>query len=248
MSNVFSDQMEQDYYDELFMQDTAKIIDTELLEDLKASQELEIDEKWLQDLKQHTTKRLGFKKNSRRVIHWTKRIGRIAAIFFLTVCILFSGIYMTVDAARETINNFLLGKSNRRNATVFPTYFDAEAYPLIPLGWTGPICPTWVPDDYRLSSSGTQLDQYWWLIYNRKEDISHSICIYIWDNSYKPNIDIESYNIVSENTVQGVPVSVYQDPKHDYYSLIMVKNDFTIQLVGSISYANIVEIAEKILF
>ena len=93
MSNVFSGQMEQDYYDELFMQDTAKIIDAELLDDLKASQELEIDEKWLQDLKQHTTKRLGFKKNFRRVIHWTKRIGRIAAIFFLTVCILFGGIY-----------------------------------------------------------------------------------------------------------------------------------------------------------
>ena len=248
MSNVFSDQMEQDYYDELFMQDAAKIIDAELLDDLKASQELEIDEKWLQDLKQHTTKRLGFKKNSRRVIHWTKRIGRIAAIFFLTVCILFSGIYMTVDAARETINNFLLGKSNRRNATVFPTYFDAEAYPLIPLGWTGPICPTWVPDDYRLSSSGTQLDRYWWLIYNRKENISHSICIYIWDSTYQPNIDIESYEIVYENSIQGVPATVYHDTKNDYYTLIMVKNDCTIQIVGSISYANIIEIAEKFVF
>ena len=248
MSNVFSDQMEQDYYDELFMQDAAKIIDAELLDELRASQEQEIDEKWLQDLKHRTTKRLGFKTISRQVIRCTKRIGRIAAIFFLTVCILFGGIYMTVDAARETINNFLLGKSNRRNATVFPTYFDAEAYPLIPLDWTGPICPTWVPDDYRLSSSGTQLDRYWWLIYNRKEDISHSICIYIWDNSFKPYIDIESYNLIDEYSIQGVPVTVYQDPKHDYYSLIMVKNDFTIQIVGSISHANILEIAEKIVF
>lgn len=248
MSNVFSEHMEQDYYDELFMQDAARMIDAELLEDLKASQELEIDEKWLQDLEQRTSKRLRFKTISRRVIRSTRRIGRIAAIFFLIICILFGGIYMTVDAARETINNFLLGKSNRRNATVFPTYFDAEAYPLIPIDWTGPICPTWMPDEYLLFSSGTKLDRYWWLIYNRKENISHSICIYIWDSTYKPYINIESYELVADNSVQEVPATIYHDTKNAIYSLIMVKNDFTIQIVGSISYADIVEIAEKIIF
>lgn len=248
MSNVFSEHMEQDYYDELFMQDAARMIDAELLEDLKASQELEIDEKWLEALKQRTTKRLGFKKISHRVIRCTSRIGRIAAIFFLIVCILFGGIYMTVDAARETINNFLLGKSNRRNATVFPAFLSEEAYALIPLDWTGPIFPTWMPDEYQLASSGTQLDQYWWLVYHTRETILQSICIYIWDNSYKPFIDIESYELVAEHTIQEVPATIYHDPKHDFHSLIMLKNDFTIQIIGTISSDEIVEIAEKLVF
>lgn len=247
MSNVFSDQMEQDYYDELFMQDAAKIIDAELLDELRASQEQEIDEKWLEDLKQRTTKRLGIKTISRRVIRCTKRIGRIAAIFFLTVCILFGGIYMTVGAA-ETINNFLLGKSNHRNATVFPSFLSEEAYALIPLDWTGPVFPTWMPDGYLLASSGTQLNRYWWLIYNRKENISHSICIYIWDSTYKPYIDIESYELVAEHTIQNVPATIYYDPKHDVHSLIMTKNDFTFQIIGTIGSDIIEEIAEKLVF
>ena len=158
MSNVFSEHMEQDYYDELFMQDAARMIDAELLEDLKASQELEIDEKWLEALKQRTTKRLGFKKISHRVIRCTSRIGRIAAIFFLIVCILFGGIYMTVDAARETINNFLLGRVNRKNAVVLPDLLNTEAYPMIPVDWTCSVYPSWVPDGYSLVASGNQLE------------------------------------------------------------------------------------------
>lgn len=248
MSNVFSEQMEQDYYDELFMQDTAKIVDAALLEDLKASQELEIDEKWLQNLKQNTTKRLGFRKVFWQAVRCTKRIGRVAAIFFLTVCIVFGSIYMTVDAARETINNFLLGKANHSTAIVFPASLDEEAYALIPLDWTGPVYATWMPDGYKLASSGTQSDQYWWLVYNNKENIMQSICIYIWDNNYKPIIDVESYELVAENTIHGVPAAVYQDPKHDFHSLIMTKNDYTIQIIGTTNYSNIVEIAEQFIF
>lgn len=248
MSNVFSEQMEQDYYDELFMQDAAKMVDAGLLDDLKASQDLEVDEKWLQNLKRNTTKRLGFKKVFWRTIRCTKRIGRIAAIFFLTVCIVFGSIYMTVDAARETINNFLLGKANHKNAIISPAFLDEEAYALIPLDWTGPVYATWMPDGYKLASSGTQSDQYWWLVYNVKENIMQSICIYIWDNNYKPIIDVESYEIVSESTILEVPATVFHDTKHDVYTLIMIKNNLTIQIIGTINHANIVEIAEKLVF
>lgn len=248
MSSVFSDQMEQDYYDERFMQDVAKRIDTELLEEMEAAQTQDIDEEWLTDLKRRSIRTIRFKKYLKGVLTVTKRVGRIAAIFFLTFCLLFSSIYLTVDAARETINNFFLGKTNSRNAIVLPIYLHEEDYVLIPIDWTCPIYPTWIPDEYHLAASGTELDRYWWLAYHPKGTIKQSICIYIWDDTFTPSIDIESYEIVAENTVQGVPATIYYDSKHDFHSLIMVKDDWTIQIIGNIDYVDIVEIAEKMVF
>ena len=99
-----------------------------------------------------------------------------------------------------------------------------------------------------MAASGTQLDRYWWLVYNPPESILHSICIYIWDNTYKPAIDMESYEVVDNYTIQGVPATVFHDPKNGLYSLIMVKNDYTIQIAGGVAYTDILQIAESMEF
>ena len=59
---------------------------------------------------------------------------------------------------------------------------------------------------------------------------------------------MESYEVVEENTIQGVPAPVFYDAKANLYSLIMVKNDYTIQILGYISYTDILQIAESIEF
>ena len=170
------------------------------------------------------------------------------AVFFLVVCLLLGTVYVTVDAAREKINNYFFGSMNSRNAIVLPAYMNAEDYVLIPYGWTCPIYPTWIPEDFSLISSGGELDRYWSLTYHQPENVLRSLCIYIWRSSYKPAIDVESYEIVSDGMVQGVSATVFYDPKNDYHSLVMTKNDYTIQIIGDISQMDIIQIAELFQF
>lgn len=181
MSKAFSEKMEQEYYDERFLQEAAKLVDSNLLEELNASQSIDVDKVWLQNVRNQTQKSIAKKQHRRNVLVALRRIGRCAAIFLLSVCLLFGGVYVTVDAAREKINNYFFGNRNSRNAIVLPVYWNTEDFVLIPIDWTCPIYPTWIPEEYSLAASGTQLDRYWWLVYNPPESILHSICIYIWD-------------------------------------------------------------------
>ena len=248
MNKAFSEKMEQEYYDERFLQEAARQVDSNLLEELNASQSMDVDEVWLQNIKMQAQKSIVRKKRRRNGLTALRRMGRCAAILLLTVCLLFGGVYVTVDAAREKINNYFFGNRNSRNAIVLPVYWNTEDFVLIPIDWTCPIYPTRIPEEYSLVSSGTQMDQYWWLVYNPKETILGSICIYIWDNTYKPAIDMESYDVIAENTVQGVPATIFHDPKNELYALVMVKNDFTIQILGDVSATDIFQIAENMEF
>ena len=248
MSKAFSEKMEQEYYDERFLQEAARQVDSNLLEELNASQSMDVDEVWLQNIKIRAHKSIVRKKRRRNGLTALRRMGCCAAILLLTVCLLFGSVYVTVDAAREKINNYFFGNRNSRNAIVLPVYWNTEDFVLIPIDWTCPIYPTWIPDEYSLAASGTQLDRYWWLVYNPPESILHSICIYIWDNTYKPAIDMEAYEIVNDYTIQGVPATVFHDPKNELYSLVMVKNDYTIQIAGGVAYTDILQIAESMEF
>ena len=44
MSKAFSEKMEQEYYDERFLQEAAKQVDSNLLEELHPSQSMDVDE------------------------------------------------------------------------------------------------------------------------------------------------------------------------------------------------------------
>ncbi len=247
MSNGFSDQMEQEYLDELLMQDAARLIDMELLEDAKQAQAADVDSDWLRQLEKASVKQIQQRKRKQALTRRARKIGRAAAVFVIIVSLAFSTVYVSVGAAREAINNFFTGKTNRRATVVYPVPVEGQTYGLIPEGWRGPLYATWLPDGYVQVTSGTQLDQYWWLCYNHKDNTSQSICIYAWNNVYKPKIDIEGYEIVSEQTIQDVPATVYL-ATNNRYCLIMVKNDLTIQIIGDVSKGEIIQIAEGLEF
>ena len=248
MSDVFPNKMERDYYDELFMQDAARLIDAELLEDVIAAQNMDVDAQWLLELREASIGQIRKKKKKQVYEYRLKRIGRIAATIVITLSLLCSGVYFTVDAARNTLNNFMTGKTNRRATVVYPVNVESQTYSLIPEGWSGPLYATWLPDGYMHATSGTQSDRHWWLCYSHKDDSSKTVCIYAWDETYKPKIDVESYEVVSELTVQGVPATIYYDAKSEFHTLIMVKNDLTIQIIGTVSQAEIIQIAESLEF
>ncbi len=247
MSNGFSDQMEQEYLDELLLQDAARLIDMELLEDAKRAQAADVDSDWLHQIEKTSVKQIQQKRRKQTLTWRGRKIGRIAATFVIIVSLAFSTVYVSVGAAREAINNFFTGKTNRRATVVYPVPVEGQNYSLIPEGWRGPLYATWLPDGYMHANSGTQSDQHWWLCYSHKDNILKSICIYAWDNSYKPKIDIENYEIVGEQTIQNVPATIYFAADNKY-CLIMVKNDLTIQIIGDVSKGEIIQIAEFLEF
>ena len=59
---------------------------------------------------------------------------------------------------------------------------------------------------------------------------------------------MEAYEVVAENTIQDVPATIFHDFKNEVYSLIMVKNDYTIQILGDMPYTDIIQIAERMEF
>lgn len=247
MSSTFSEKMEQGYYDELFMRNAAELIDSKLLEDLDVSQNQPIDEQWLDSITQQSIQSVKRKQKRLRMRSAVLQLGRTVAILVLTVAVLFGSVYLTVDAARESINNFFLGNRNERNAIIRPGQLNSGDSDLIPTDWSCPISPSWIPKGYILSSSGEQLNRYWWLIY-RPYDITKSICVYIWDNSYSPSIDVEDYKEIIDFPVQDVSATVYFDSKNNYYTLVMVKDSFTVQIAGTSNMGDIMEIAEKLMF
>lgn len=247
MSNGFSDQMEQEYLDELLMQDAARLIDMELLEDAKQAQAADVDSDWLRRLENTSVKQIQ-KKRRKQTLTWrARKIGRIAAIFVITISLIFSTVYVSVGAAREAINNFFTGKTNRRATVVYPVPVEGQTYSLIPEGWRGPLYATWMPDGYMHANSGTQSDQHWWLCYSHKDNILKSICIYAWDNTFKPKIDVENYELLNEQMIQDVKAEIYLAPDNSY-SLVMAKNDLVIQIIGDISEEEIIQIAECLEF
>lgn len=248
MSSGFSDKMERDYLDEQFMREAAKLMDAELLEELKEAREMDVDGDWLKQLEMSSVKQIQKKRRTQKIAWRLRKIGRIAAAIVIAICVAFSTIYVSVDAAREAINNFFTGKTNRRATVVYPENVEGEIYSIIPENWRGPLYATWLPDGYMQANSGTHADRYWWLCYSHKDNILDTICIYAWDETYTPSIDIEEYEIVSEGMVQGVPATVYLDAKRDYHTLIMVKNNLTVQISGTISKEDIIQIAESLEF
>lgn len=202
-------ELEKNFYDEKFMSNAADMINLDLLQQAMAAQSEDIDEAWMKHIAESTLQSISKKNRWQSVRRQIRRTVSSVAMIVVLLSVLFSGLYFTVDAARETINNFMLGKSNRRAIVVYPENVPGKTYSIIPENWRGPVYPTWLPDDYVHSNSGTQLDRYWWLCYHLESDISKMICIYVWDDTLAPNIDFEGYELLQEPTIQNVPTRVF---------------------------------------
>ena len=250
MSEGFSKNMERAYYDERFMQEAARLVDSGLLRDWEASRSAQVDEAWLQNMARSTKKTLKAHMTRRRALSSLRKAGRGAAITMLTAGLLLGGIYGTVEAAREPINNFFLAKRNPSHAIFVPsTVQNADQY-LVPEDWDCPIYPTWIPDGYQLESADIVPGKSWYLIYTSGSEGTDSINVTIDNvaNLGTMAVNTEGVESISEPVIQGVPARIVQDTRVDTYVLTMVKNDYLVEISASTSMADLVRIAELFSF
>lgn len=250
MSEGFSPDMELAYYDERFLQDAARLVDSGLLEQWEAAQSMQVDEVWLQNVANSTKKLLKAHIARRETLSAMKKAGRSAAITALTAGLLLGGIYGTVEAAREPITTFFLTNRNPSNAILVPSNIPKADQYLVPEDWSCPVFPTWIPDGYQLEDSNDTGNWDWRLRYAPADGGTDGIYITIMDANYLGTmvVNTEGLEDISESTIQGVSAKVVLDTRHNAYMLSMVKDEYLVEISANTSLTDIIQIAELLHF
>lgn len=250
MSEGFSPDMEQAYYDERFLQNAARLVDSGLLEQWEAAQSMQVDEVWLQNVANSTKKLLKAHIARRETLSAMKKAGRSAAITALTAGLLLGGIYGTVEAAREPITTFFLTNRNPSNAILIPSNIPKADQSLVPEDWSCPVFPTWIPDGYQLEDSNDTGNWDWRLRYAPADGGTGGIYITIMDANHSGTmlVNTEGLEDISEPTIQGVSAKVVLDTRHNAYMLSMVKDEYLVEICANTSLADIIQIAELLHF
>ena len=188
-----------------------------------------------------------FKKKKHRLIF--RRLAQAAAALMICVGASGTALYVTVDAARDSINNFFL-EQFEDHAVVKPDDgtddLDENSGCAVPDDWDGPVTPRWVPKRYtdveKIEAEGT-----YGLFYSSSQNGDYLI-IYIVSGKYDLNIDTEDMVLFSETEIQNVPAKIYYKNDEKRLSLIFAKNDCTIRISGTVTVDEVEKVAENMNF
>lgn len=181
----------------------------------------------------------------RRMLRRLANFGKAAAVLVLISGSMLTLGYVSVDATREKINAFLL-ENFGTHVVVHTEETDEGTGNTVPLGWTNPVRPTWIPkrfDSVKTSSAGRSD----FLRYISSET-TEVLLISIWPSSVAPYWDAESMDSTESIIVQNVSANLcYKNDVHSYL-LRFTQSDVTVQIVGSLTREEIIKIAENISF
>lgn len=176
----------------------------------------------------------------RKSLKWAGRL--IACLAFASV-LTTGALYITVDAARNTINNFFLELHDGYAILHGNEEQDGIKAPL-PENWAGPATPEWIPERFT-NVAGTEMHFSAELAYFT-ETSDETLLISIWAAEANPAIDRENMFFSRTLTVQGVPASMYIKSETKQLYLDFTINGLVIQICGDVSEQEIIKIAENI--
>ena len=191
---------------------------------------------------QSDMRRAGRKTRRRRVL---KQLVQMAACLAIVCCVGFTGVYLTVDAARTAINNFVL-EMFEGNAVVRTDETIDSSGVAMPDDWDGPFTVMWVPERYT-DVKASRFNDNWMLFYNDKQR-DEDLCIVVWTTSALPNVDMEGVRLINEMQIQGGQAIIYSKQEADTNMLLWTVNDYIIQIMGDATTEEIEKIAENFLF
>lgn len=170
-------------------------------------------------------------------------LSRIVACLALASVLTTGVLYVTVDAARNSINNFFLELHDGYAILHGNEELDAAVVPL-PEDWTGPVTPKWVPGRFT-NVSGSEMQYSSSLVYTTTNN-AEMILIAVWNAEESPMIDNEDMYLNRTLIIQGASASLYTKAETSQLFLTFTINDFTIQICGNLSTQEIIEIAENL--
>lgn len=246
MSDIKLDEFRNQAAEEDFLRLAALEIDAEQNEAFVEAQSLpdpppEVLQRMQQNL-QATMRQTRKKKRRHTIFLYLGRFTACAAAIF---CVMFSGVYLGVDAARNSINNFVLELFDD-HAVMRTDASKPESGTTLPTNWQGPFYVTWVPTRFTHVES-TQLDSSNVLLYSG-ENSNDYLSIYVWDSAIVPSVSTEGMTLVSEETIQNSSAQIYTQNDNSACMLLFAKNNFIIQIYGTISTEDAKKIAESFVF
>ena len=175
---------------------------------------------------------------------WLHGLGRVAAGVAIVSGGLFAGAYLTVDATRNAVNNFVLEAFD--GYAQMETEAREKSGPTMPADWHGPFDVTWVPERFN-SVDGLEMDGAWYLFYdnaNSPKDLS----VFVWDSEQAPRINLEGFQEVSQETIQNSDAQIYFSKDRNIYMLLWTHDSYNIQIEGGQSLQEITKIAKNFNF
>lgn len=174
-----------------------------------------------------------------------RRAAQCAAAVVVIGSVGFTGTYFTVSAAREAINNFFL-VSFDDHAVTRTEENERPSGTTVPGDWNEAITPTWVPERFDRVivmevGRGTSLTY-------DSSTAGDAMAISFWDASASPYVDTEDMILVDDLTIQNVRAELYYKETDGQYTLLMAKNDISMQIRGELEKEEIIKIAENISF
>ena len=184
-----------------------------------------------------------FKKKSHRIVF--RHATQVAAAVMIGIGISSTALYVTVDAARNSINNFFLEQFDD-HAVVKPDDGNIGSNRTVPEGWDGPATPGWIPERYTdIKTSIT--NQFYGLFYSDSNGFDN-LLIYMAAEGTPLNIDTEDMAFDSEITVQNVSAKLYSKANDNQNAIAFVKNDTSILIRGNVALDELIKISENLIF
>ena len=176
----------------------------------------------------------------KKYISWA---GRVIASLVLVSAMTTGVLYVTVDAARNTINNFFLELHDGYAILHSDEKLEGTEAPL-PEGWNGKVTPRWVPERF-INVSGSEMQFSSSLVYTTDDEME-MLLITIWSSEANPSVDRENMAFKRTVSVQGVEAFLYLKMDTNQLYLDFVKNDCVVQICGNLSEQEIIKVAENI--
>lgn len=243
MSNIRPDDLRRQAAEDEFFRLAAMEIESEQNEAFLEAQSLpdpppEVLQRMQANLQQTMRKT---KKRKRRHIIFM-HLGRLTACAAIVCCVLISGTYLSVDAARDSINNFVLELFDD-HSIIKTENSKFKSGSALPADWQEPFYITWVPARF-VNVQIYKVDSVWTLYY-RCDNRDDTLSIYVWDYYHSPNIDTENMTLISDENIQGSPAKIYLSQDEKTCMLIWTNDNYIIQIGGSISSDEAIKIAES---
>lgn len=246
MSNIKPDDLRRQAAEEEFFRLAALEIESEQNEEFFEAQNLpdpspEVLQRMQANLQQ--TMRKTQKRERRRTIFLN--VKRFSACAAIVCCLLISGTYFSVEAARNSINNFVLELFDEY-AIVRTEVSQPQSGPVLPTNWEGPFYLMWVPTKFERVQA-TSLNYSWVLKYDSAND-QEAMSICVWSAVDAPRIDMEDNVLIEETEIQGSPANIYLKNDKNVYTLLWTNSNYIIMISGDISAAEAKKVAENFVF
>lgn len=243
MSNIRPDDLRRQAAEDEFFRLAAMEIESEQNEAFLEAQSLpdpppEVLQRMQANLQQTMRKT---KQRKRRHIIFM-HLGRLTACAAIVCCVLISGTYLSVDAARDSINNFVLELFDD-HSIIKTENSKFKSGSALPADWQEPFYITWVPTRF-INVHINKTDSVWSLFYQGNSE-DETLSIYVWDFYHSPNINTENVTLIEEENIQGSLARIYLSEDGKTCMLIWTKENYIVQIFGVISSEEAIKIAES---